>query len=309
MVGFDLKRLGVDPATALIHIDGPRTTQKIKARTERNKVINTKRVKAVAILNSAKQRASQGQRCKTQSFYTLLGEIRAMTDPEKESIVEGLAKLGWHAHICSGEADVCVARAAAASNDTSFAALTRDSDMLMHRPVTKVLMPAKGGLELITREDVLKAFQMDEDQLQLLAVVSTSDFCKSVPQYGLIRNHKAIKRLRAPPSGAPDRLRRLLQLYQRTIGRPDITNSWSIFVNRQETRAAPEAVVPQGSNSTLILEMLEARHRYISNLPRKNDKGKKKKKKVDDDTFERPRISARAARDLKYGIKIKGIVS
>ena len=42
---------------------------------------------------------------------------------------------------------------------------------------------------------------------------------------------------------------------------------------------------------------------------RKNDKGKKKKKKVDDDTFERPRISARAARDLKYGIKIKGIVS
>ena len=101
----------------------------------------------------------------------MLEEIRALTDPEKESFVEGLSKLGWHAHVCSGEADVCVARAAAASNDPNFATLTRNSDLLMHRLVTKVWMPAKLSLELMPGGPVSKAFELDEDQPQLLAAL------------------------------------------------------------------------------------------------------------------------------------------
>ncbi|CAO3566149.1 unnamed protein product [Mortierella alpina] len=274
MVDFDLKRLGVNPTTTVIHMDGPATAEKVLARTKRDKVVNDKREKAAAILQEAQTCASNGQRCKTQGIYRLLEETRKMTQVEKESIRDQLVGLGWSVHICSGEADVCMARSAAASNDPNFAVLTRDSDLLMHRPVTKVLMLAKGGLELITRQDVLKAFKLDEDQLQLLAVVSTSDFCKSIDGYGLIRNHKVIQKLQVPPE-SPNRLQLLLQQYQNSVRNPetlDTTNSFSIFVNRTETPAGPAAppvagtvVAPQVSNSDMAFELLQARRLYIAN--------------------------------------------
>ncbi|CAO3568972.1 unnamed protein product [Mortierella alpina] len=119
MVDFDLKRLGVDPTKAVIHMEGPPTAQKILAR----------------ITN------------------------------------------------CSNS----------------------DESDLMHRPVTRVLILVKGGLELIGREDVLKAFRLDEDQLQLLAVVSTSAFFKPVKYRGFIKHHKAIRRQLSPtPRGGPN---------------------------------------------------------------------------------------------------------
>ncbi|CAO3575017.1 unnamed protein product [Mortierella alpina] len=46
MVDFDLKRLGVDPTTTVIHMDGPATAEKVLARTKRDKVVNDKREKA-----------------------------------------------------------------------------------------------------------------------------------------------------------------------------------------------------------------------------------------------------------------------
>ncbi|KAG9324981.1 hypothetical protein KVV02_000490 [Mortierella alpina] len=251
-----------------------------------------------------------------------------MTALEKEAIRDRLIALGWSVHICTGEADVCIARNAEDTQDPNFATLTRDSDLPMHRPVTKVLMPAKGGLELISREDVLRAFQMDEDQLQLLAVVSTSDYCKSVPHYGLVKNHKAIRR--------------------RTVGATDTSNSWSIFVDLTETPApaGPEVAAPQRPNRESMYNMLQAKRIYISKMPRapqptqrrlrrrtsygvrpvqwtqvvnnapvavtrppkrpldgSNNKGKKKKKEDDDDTVPRFRISARAARNREYGME------
>ncbi|KAF9939277.1 hypothetical protein BGZ70_006469, partial [Mortierella alpina] len=147
-----------------------------------------------------------------------------MSLEERDEIRDGLEQLGWDAHVCSGEADCCIARLLEYSpSSSSTAVLSRDSDFLFHRPVKNVLCPVKGGLQLITREDVLKAFQMDEDELQLLAVVSTSDYATSVRHHGLVRNHKSIKDLAVPPG--PDRVRRMLDKYLATVGDMDYRNS------------------------------------------------------------------------------------
>ena len=272
MVDFDLRRLGFEPTTTTIHLDGSRTIEKAKARQKRNKVAREKRKEAMKVLEQCEERAAAGVACRTKAFYRLLHDIRYMSSEERDSTLCGLQQLGWSAHICAGEADVCIARRIQEHASPSLTAvLTRDSDFLLHRPVKNVLYPEKGGLHLFTREGTMKALQMDEDELQLLAVVSTSDYAKSVPHYGLVRNHKAIKGLGVDPG--PHRLRRMLEKYCATVGQANFDHSWSVFVDRIEHPAQdpllhPSSTSQDQSHAALIARMWQARDLYHSRRPR-----------------------------------------
>ncbi|KAF9966905.1 hypothetical protein BGZ70_000814 [Mortierella alpina] len=297
MVHKDLQRLGVDKSISTIHIDGLRTVQKAKAHKERDKAARDKRQAANEMLRKCEELAPLGKTCRTKSFYKLLNSTRIMSAEEKEDIRDGLVTLGWDAHICPGEADVCIARRL--NNNTSpssTAVLTRDSDFIFHRPVKNVLSPAKGGLQLTTREDVLKAFQMDEDELQLLAVVSTSDYAKSVRHHGLVRNHKSIKDLAVPPG--PDRVQRMRDKYLATVGDMDYRNSWSIFVDRVEH------LISGAPNDRTYQADTERHDSLISRMWRARDlKRRRTAKKKDQKRDVRPRISSRAVRAQKYSIR------
>ncbi|CAO3567059.1 unnamed protein product [Mortierella alpina] len=60
MVDYDLRRLGFEPATTTIHLDGSRTSEKAKARQERNKVAREKRREAMKLLEQCEERAAYG---------------------------------------------------------------------------------------------------------------------------------------------------------------------------------------------------------------------------------------------------------
>ncbi|KAF9938146.1 hypothetical protein BGZ67_000531 [Mortierella alpina] len=157
-----------------------------------------------------------------------------------------------------------------------MAVLTRDSDLVFHRPVRNVLFPRKGGLELLSRDQVLKAFEVDEDQLQLLAVVSTSDYQKAKRGYELVRNQKTIKGITTPPG--PDRLRRMFTAYCNKVGCPDLTAAaWTIFVERQEhlvgENATEESSERHDDHANLIKRMWRARDKYLARRPSVYDTG------------------------------------
>ncbi|CAO3567675.1 unnamed protein product [Mortierella alpina] len=343
MVDYDLRRLGFEPATTTIHLDGSRTIEKAKARQERNKVAREKRREAMKLLEQCEERAADGVASRTKAFYRLLHDIRYMSSEERDSTQSGLQQLGWSAHICAGKADVCIARhiqdhtSPSSTAPSSTAVLTRDSDFLLHRPVKNVLHPAKGGLHLFTREGTMKVLQMDEDELQLLAVVSTSDYAKSVPHYGLVRNHKVIKGLRVDPG--PDRLRRMLEKYCATVGRANFDHSWSVFVDRIEHPAQdpllhPTSTSQEQSHAAVIARMWQARNLYHARRSRTTCEARRRRKKKrykiqsvswQDTVFDpptapqqrkrrrkakkhqkrvvRPRISSRTARSQKYSIQ------
>ncbi|CAO3567058.1 unnamed protein product [Mortierella alpina] len=183
----------------------------------------------------------------------------------------------------------------------------------------------------------MKALQMDEDELQLLAVVSTSDYAKSVPLYGLVRNHKVIKGLRVDPG--PDRLRRMLEKYCATVGRSNFDHSWSVFVHRIEHPAQhplpyPASISQEQSHAALIARMWQARNLYHARRPRTTSEARRRRRRKryrvqsvswQDTVFDpptapqqrkrrrkakkhqkravRPRISSRTARSQKYSIQ------
>ncbi|CAO3573350.1 unnamed protein product [Mortierella alpina] len=60
MVDYDLRRLGFEHATTTIHLDGSRTSEKAKARQERNKVDREKRREAMKLLEQCEERAADG---------------------------------------------------------------------------------------------------------------------------------------------------------------------------------------------------------------------------------------------------------
>jgi len=108
---------------------------------------------------------------------------------------------------------------------------------------------------------------MDEDELQLLAVVSTSDYATSVRHHGLIRNHKSIKGQAVPPG--PYRVRRMLDKYVATVGDMDYRNSWSIFVDRVEHPISGTPIDrTRQAHDSLIARMWRARTLYLAKRPR-----------------------------------------
>ncbi|CAO3570964.1 unnamed protein product [Mortierella alpina] len=308
MVDYDLRRLGFEPATTTIHLDGSRTIEKAKARQERNKVAREKRREAMKLLEQCEERAADGVASRTKAFYRLLHDIRYMSSEERDSTQCGLQQLGWSAHICAGEADVCIARHIRDHTSPSSTAGRHQ-----------------------------EALQMDEDELQLLAVVSTSDYAKSVPHYGLVRNHKVIKGLQVDPG--PDRLRRMLEKYCATVGRANFDHSWSVFVARIEHPAQdplpyPASISQEQSHAALIARMWQARNLYHASRPRTTSEARRRRRRKryriqsvswQDTVFDpptapqqrkrrrkakkhqkravRPRISSRTARSQKYSIQ------
>ena len=218
------------PGSTTIHIDGARTLEKQAEHQERDKTRDSSLDSCFDVVVSNFLAAQQNQRQKkVKWFWKKITTCRPILDQDKARLIQQLGALGWQVCPCRGEADVCIAHKLV-TNPTHYAA-SQDSDMFFHMPVKNILKPfGRSSFLSYSRADVLESLKLNEAQMQLLAIVSNSDFAQNIPQKGLQRNLTFIQTL--------DRkwnLDRMLQEYKTRVGSMNTTHSKSIFVDRTET--------------------------------------------------------------------------
>lgn len=224
-----------NPKLTVVHIDGGRTVEKqdvhAQRDTDRASVLRICLELSVSNLAASRQGIPGKQ---VKQCWEKLKSGRPILQSDKVTIRRDLEKLGWQVCMCTGESDTCIARAL--QTDGTRYMVSRDSDMFLHSSVGNMLRPFKNFFLSYNREDILTALGLKEVQMQLLAIVSRSDFTQNVDGMGLKRNCEFIKTL---PTNLT--LDKMLQLYVTRVGQVDTTRSMSIFVDRQEQLLTQDA--------------------------------------------------------------------
>jgi len=234
------------PAFARLHIDGKRTKQKQAEHRRRDADLATRMADCGTILASHQALVAAGDRSKgtdMPKFWSVIKACRVITDQDKRALIQNLVALGWRVCECTGEADVCIAKATDNNND--LYAVSRDSDLFFHATVKNILRPYKGMFLSYTKDGVMKALDLSKSQLKLLSMVSKTDYATNVPGYALERNLQIIKQLPNHLSQYVPNNRyianntlipMMLQRYKDRVGRNiDTTHSEAIYLRRAET--------------------------------------------------------------------------
>jgi hypothetical protein len=219
-----------DQTRATIHIDGARTREKQAEHQHRNTVRQTalESCHSIAVSNALSAHNNEPT-VHTKQCWKKLKSSRPIVEADKQTLRQDLGNLGWSLCLsCGGESDVCIARVL--HTDNTRYAVSRDSDMFFHSSVKNILRPFGRWFLSYDRANVLNSLGLNEAQMQLLAIVSKSDYAQNVRGKGLVRNHKFIKSLPTNHS-----LGQLLRAYRTNVGVLDTSNSMSIFVNRVQS--------------------------------------------------------------------------
>ncbi|KAF9343525.1 hypothetical protein BGX34_006653, partial [Mortierella sp. NVP85] len=229
-----------------LHIDGKRTMQKQAEHRRRDADLATKLADCQTILASHQALVTAGSRSKgtnMKKFWSMLKACRVITDQDKHLLVQSLRALNWRVCECTGEADVCIAKAT--DNNNNLYAVSRDSDLFFHATVKNILRPYKGSFLSYTKDGVMRALDLSKSQLKLLSMVSKTDYATNVPGYALERNLGIIKRLPTHLTQYIPNNRYvanntliplMLQRYKNRVGQNiDTTHSEAIFLRRAET--------------------------------------------------------------------------
>ncbi|KAF9346872.1 hypothetical protein BGX26_001626, partial [Mortierella sp. AD094] len=183
-----------DPKLATIHVDGPLTLEKKDEHERRNAARKSKVDKCKLIAANNVKIAPQNKSKQAKKCWKQIKSCRTISDSDKTNLVSGLKSLQWKS---------CEEHPSA---------------------LWKVLLHYR-------RERVLGALDIDNDQMNLLAIISKTDFAKNVKGMGLARNLKVIKSL--PTS---KNLTTLHKAYEANVkAKVDTKHSRNIFMQRQET--------------------------------------------------------------------------
>jgi hypothetical protein len=178
----------------VLHIDGPQTSQKARARETRKsrsakdlqevKDLSEKILKIVAAANTTSGSKRRTQRRKLLRLNRKLkkcwGWARIIDAGMKAGFTAGLEELGWEVCRCQGEADVCIGRRAD-EHPGQVVVASCDSDMLFHG--VKELLRKERGADVYTSysvADVIQRLQVNEAQWVVAGVVTNNDYAGHV---------------------------------------------------------------------------------------------------------------------------------
>ncbi|KAF9967420.1 hypothetical protein BGZ73_000541 [Actinomortierella ambigua] len=174
----------------------------------------------------------------------------------RHRLARDLTALGHQAHVCEGEADSCIRRAAM-SADKPIHVATADSDMLFV-PNTRVLHQDpkhKANYWLYTmNEEALGLLGIPSFEVWLImAITSGNDYSENIKGFGLVKNRKILCRLweelDTTQRNAPQLLASYVAHMQITEpGRFD--DAAKIFLDANETPLTPATTIPA---ATLLL--------------------------------------------------------
>lgn len=219
-----------------------------------------------------------------------------------DAIGSRLTDLGWKICHCKYQADTHIASLVRdAPERDKIAIVTTDSDLLVYEGVTTVTMPVGKARELTTfdKSAVLVQLGLESDfELLLVAILTTNDYSRALPWYGIVRNADAVKALRPfinciSADDPPDvRVRTVIEEYLKTArgggnkSVQDYTFAIDAFVSLDE-----QLDVDQQSGSaihkriTAVLRKLEEikvqRRTHDRNGQRRQSLSSKKRKKYE----------------------------
>ncbi|KAF9961741.1 hypothetical protein BGZ65_010263, partial [Modicella reniformis] len=195
------------PARTLLHIDGKSTTQKGKARTERDAARDKVHAALQANLTKMEKRSNLGKwtsQSVVKQIERALPRIYVLTQQTKQELVRGL-KVKFQVCECIAESDTCVAAAIKAGSTKIVenkqyqrVAVSSDSDLLIYPGVENVLRrnPRGQDYSLYKKSSIVTALGLlSAAHLAVLGVVSNNDYGPNVPNYGFFRNSEILKGL------------------------------------------------------------------------------------------------------------------
>jgi 5'-3' exonuclease len=209
-------------ASTVLHIDGSPSIQKSRERRERREVVEKK-------IDALEKEVGEVGKKRLASLFSRTKQAYRVPPETIDEIASRLTDLGWQICHCPYQADSHIASLVKdAPEKDKIAIVTTDSDLLVYEGVTTVTMPVGKSRELTTfdKSAVLARLGLESDfELLLVAILTTNDYSKGLPWYGIVRNADAVKVLRpfincisadAPPDV---RVRTAIEEYLKTARR------------------------------------------------------------------------------------------
>jgi hypothetical protein len=183
----------MDKESTVLHIDGQPSIQKSGERRERTKVLNKK-------IESLEKEVTELGKKRLGSLFSRIKQAYRVPPKSIDELGSRLEDLGWTICHCPFQADTHIASLVKDSLEKdNIAIVTTDSDLMIYEGVTSVTMPVGKSRELMTfdKAAVLEHLDLQSDfELLLVAILSTNDYSKSLPWYGVQRNADAVRALR-----------------------------------------------------------------------------------------------------------------
>jgi 5'-3' exonuclease len=201
----------VDKNSATIHLDGKPSIQKSEERSSRKAALD-KKLKA---LREDVEKLPEKKRGLASLYGKCKRVYRAPPSAIKE-IADELSVLGWQICHCPFQGDTHIANLVRDAPDKeNVTVMTSDSDLMVYEDVSSIVMPVGRSRELTTfkKSDVLKELGLESEfELLLASILTTNDYCKGVPWYGIRRNVEAVKALRPQIKSVGSRSRPAAQI-------------------------------------------------------------------------------------------------
>jgi len=249
-----LKKFSKDQA--ILHFDGPKTTQKRYAHEKReasrtgsiaNFVQKAATVLAqIAVLQSQVDKTTAAGNPKptknqilrvvkviNRSLLKAWINTKAVPHRDWKALAEQLDEKGWTVHGCTGEADVCISRHAEEEEEDTVVA-SADSDNLFHGAAFVLRKSPRGG-RFFTYDigAVLGSLRISYEQWQAIAVLAENDYDQKLPGQSFATIVETIRDMPNKPT-SNDYVNDYCSM--QSIDPTSFKNSTDIFIDNKEDR-------------------------------------------------------------------------
>lgn len=179
-----------DKKATVIRMDGSPSEQKRGEHRRRNKTLERS-------LNNLQTKVSGSTRSTKQLFRTCKNNYRLPRESLDQDILPVLREQGWRIHQCPYQADTCLSRVCQdASDPDDVVVVTSDSDLMVYEGIRHIMMSVgkTRELQLFDKTKLLNRLDLPSEQHLLLAcIVTSNDYFKNLPYFGLLRNCDIIR--------------------------------------------------------------------------------------------------------------------
>ncbi|KAG9072301.1 hypothetical protein KI688_000070 [Linnemannia hyalina] len=179
-----------DKELTIIHVDGSPSEQKRGEHRQRNATLKR-------ALDKLQTKVSGSTRSTKQLFKTCKNNYRLPRGSLEQDILPVLREKGWWIHLCPYQADTCLSRVCQDAPDPdSVMIVTSDSDLIVYEGIRHIMMPVgkTRELQLFDKTKLLDRLDLPSEQhLLLVCIVTSNDYVKNLPYFGLHKNCDIIR--------------------------------------------------------------------------------------------------------------------
>ncbi|KAG9068054.1 hypothetical protein KI688_011646 [Linnemannia hyalina] len=187
---YDILSKAFDKELTIIYVDGSPSEQKRREHRRRNVTLKRALVKL-------QTKVSGSTRSTKQIFRTRKNNYRLPRGSLDQDILPVLIEKSWRIHLCPYQADTCLSRVCQDALDPdSVIVVTSDSDLIVCEEIRHIMMPVgkTRELQLFDRTRLLDRLDLTSEQhLLLVCIVTSNDYAKNLPYFGLLRSCDIIR--------------------------------------------------------------------------------------------------------------------